>query len=207
MRVSDLSRHAGLAVATVKYYLREGLLDPGTATAATQATYGDEHLRRLRLIRALTDLGGLSLRQVHTVIDALEEADPLGALRALDARFVAAAAAGTDRGSADDEVDTFIDGELGWKVGADAPGRRLLADVLVAVRGSGRDVDVAIFRPYARAAGWLVTEDLEAKDVSSGPHRAERTVVATLAADAASIALRHLAREHLGSGRADRDTM
>ncbi len=206
MRISDLSRRAGLPVATVKYYLREGLLHPGTATAATQATYGDGHLRRLRLIRALTDIGGLSLRQVHAVIDAIGEADPLGAVHALDARFDADA--GSDRGTADAEVDRFVDGELGWKVAADAPARRLLADALVAMRRSGRQVDVAILRPYARAAGWLVTEDLEAEDVSAGPDRSERAVIATLAADAASIALRHLAREHLaGSGRGDRGTM
>ena len=37
MRISALAAAAGLPVATVKYYLREGLLQSGVATSATQA--------------------------------------------------------------------------------------------------------------------------------------------------------------------------
>ena len=37
MRISELARRSGLPVATVKYYLREGLLPAGEPTAATQA--------------------------------------------------------------------------------------------------------------------------------------------------------------------------
>ena len=37
MRISALAQATGLPVATVKYYLREGLLHPGVATSATQA--------------------------------------------------------------------------------------------------------------------------------------------------------------------------
>ncbi|GMA88788.1 hypothetical protein GCM10025868_40380 [Angustibacter aerolatus] len=47
-----------MPVATVKYYLREGLLPPGTPTSRTQAQYDEEHVRRLRLVRALLDVGG-----------------------------------------------------------------------------------------------------------------------------------------------------
>src|SRR5690606_30794963 len=60
------------SIPTLKYYLREGLLPPGRATAATQAEYGDTHVVRLRLIRALTDVGGLSLAAVRAVLAALD---------------------------------------------------------------------------------------------------------------------------------------
>src|SRR3954464_8089995 len=57
MRISELSRETGVPVATIKFYLRERLLSPGRSTAATQAEYGQVHVDRLRLIRALTDAG------------------------------------------------------------------------------------------------------------------------------------------------------
>ena len=61
MRISALAAEAGLPVATVKFYLREGLLHPGTATSATQAAYDAGHLQRLRLVRALLGPVGLSV--------------------------------------------------------------------------------------------------------------------------------------------------
>ncbi len=72
MRISALSSAAGVPVATIKFYLREGLLAPGTATAQTQARYDDSHVERLRLIRALVEAAGLSLTQVRDVVDHLD---------------------------------------------------------------------------------------------------------------------------------------
>ena len=56
MRISELSSRSGVPVATIKYYLREGLLPAGERTSATQARYGDAHVERLRLVRALVDV-------------------------------------------------------------------------------------------------------------------------------------------------------
>jgi hypothetical protein len=47
-------------VPTIKYYVREGLLPPGQLASPNQTQYDNSHLRRLRLIRALTEVGGLS---------------------------------------------------------------------------------------------------------------------------------------------------
>ncbi|MFI8354714.1 MerR family transcriptional regulator [Streptomyces cyaneofuscatus] len=62
MRLAELSERSGVPTATVKYYLREGLLPAGRRVSATQAEYDEGHLRRLRLVRAqvatlLTELG------------------------------------------------------------------------------------------------------------------------------------------------------
>ncbi len=46
MRISELSRRSGVSIPTIKYYLRDGLLPAGRATAANQADYDEDHLRR-----------------------------------------------------------------------------------------------------------------------------------------------------------------
>lgn len=53
MRMSELSTRAGVSVATVKFYLREGLLAPGESINAREASYSERHVERLRLIRGL----------------------------------------------------------------------------------------------------------------------------------------------------------
>ncbi|MFG2334334.1 MerR family transcriptional regulator [Streptomyces sp. NPDC048604] len=73
MRLSELSRRSGVSVATVKYYLREGLLPPGTPVTARQAEYGEEHVRRLRLIRALLTVGGMTISQARDVLAVAED--------------------------------------------------------------------------------------------------------------------------------------
>src|SRR5690554_159231 len=76
MRISELVRRSGVPLATIKYYIREGLLMPGEATSATQASYGEAHLRRLSLIRALTDVAGLPLQKAGIVIGLIEHPEP-----------------------------------------------------------------------------------------------------------------------------------
>ena len=58
MWMSELSSRSGLPVPTIKYYLREQLLHAGEAVGATRARYDDSHVRRLRLVRALTEAHG-----------------------------------------------------------------------------------------------------------------------------------------------------
>ena len=77
MRVSELADRTGISRATIKYYLREGLLMPGEATGATQADYGEEHVRRLRLIKALTDVVGLPVARAREVLRLMDSPDDL----------------------------------------------------------------------------------------------------------------------------------
>ncbi len=76
MRVSELVRRSGVPLATIKYYVREGLLMPGSPTGARQAEYDDVHVRRIRLIRALTDVVGLSLQRTRDVLALIDRPDP-----------------------------------------------------------------------------------------------------------------------------------
>ncbi|MEL7974304.1 MerR family transcriptional regulator [Isoptericola sp. F-RaC21] len=73
MRISGLAERTGVPVATLKYYLREGLLHAGTATARTQAVYDTTHVERVRLVRALTDSAGLNLGAVREVLAVLDD--------------------------------------------------------------------------------------------------------------------------------------
>lgn len=71
MRISELAAEADVSIATIKFYLREGLLPEGERSSATQATYRADHLERLRLIRALIG-SGVSISQARSVLDAID---------------------------------------------------------------------------------------------------------------------------------------
>ncbi|MFF8716033.1 MerR family transcriptional regulator [Streptomyces sp. NPDC015184] len=73
MRLSELSEKSGVKPATIKYYLREGLLRPGHRISATQAEYDENHLRRLRLVRALIQVGRLPVATVREVLSHVED--------------------------------------------------------------------------------------------------------------------------------------
>ena len=73
MRVGELSRRSGVSVASIKYYLREGLLPPGERTGPNQAAYDENHVRRLRMVRALIDVGGLSVAATRSVLAAVDD--------------------------------------------------------------------------------------------------------------------------------------
>ena len=72
MRISELSRHSGVPVTTIKFYIREGLLPAGERSHRNQASYSEVHLRKLDLIRALREVAGLSLDVVRGVIEQIE---------------------------------------------------------------------------------------------------------------------------------------
>ena len=73
MRISELSRVSGVPVATIKFYLREGLVPEGVRTSPNQAQYDDAHVQRLRLVRALVGVGGLSLAATKNVLGQIDE--------------------------------------------------------------------------------------------------------------------------------------
>jgi len=72
VRISELVERTGVPLATLKFYLREGMLMPGEARTATRSEYGEEHVRRVALIRALSDVAGLPLQRVKTVLGLID---------------------------------------------------------------------------------------------------------------------------------------
>lgn len=76
MKISELSAATEVPVGTIKYYLREGLLPPGERTSRTTARYGEGHVERIRLVRALADAGGLGIAQIKRVVTVIDAEDP-----------------------------------------------------------------------------------------------------------------------------------
>mgnify|MGYP006166768185 CR=1 FL=1 len=48
MRISELSRHSGISISSIKFYIREGVLPAGERSQRNQAQYSEDHLRRPR---------------------------------------------------------------------------------------------------------------------------------------------------------------
>src|SRR3954452_24507449 len=150
MRMSELARASGVPVPTINFYLRERLLPPGRATAATQAQDVDEHLARLRLIRALVDVGRLPLASVRTVlqvVDAGDEATPAAVGTAHDAL-----PPDVDRAGPPPERAVRIVRDLGWQVDPYSFSLYHLEAALAAVAAVGLAPSPERRRAYADAA-------------------------------------------------------
>ncbi|MEV4064121.1 MerR family transcriptional regulator [Nonomuraea dietziae] len=197
MRMSQLSAESGVAIATIKYYLREGLLHQGEQVAATRAEYDESHLRRLRLIRALLEVGRLPITSIKKVIEAVDDEsmsvhDMLGT-----AHYALSPAVETGEGeewvAAREQVDHLLT-VLGWQVYSTAPARDELAQTLVKIRQLGLNTDLTA---YAEAAYRLVT-DIELDTFPlEGPRdtAVEALVLGTVLYGRAFDALRRLAQE------------
>lgn len=204
MRISELSRESGVPIATIKFYLREGLLPPGTRTARNQAVYDASHLRRLRLVRVLVEVGGLSLVAVRRVVEALaDDSTPLPEL--LGAAHYALDAGPVTRGpqleATTREVASWITAR-GWKVSEAAPAMTALAGALLALRQLGWSVGPEVFERYATHADDLAGDEIVY--VANAPTREaalESTVVGTVVFERALVALRRLAQEHHSRAR------
>lgn len=75
MRIAELSRRTGVPVPRIKYYIREGLVDHGERTQFNQATYDEGHVKRIKLLRALVSIGGLSIAETREVLEQLDAPD------------------------------------------------------------------------------------------------------------------------------------
>ncbi|MGM1062904.1 MerR family transcriptional regulator [Saccharothrix sp. Mg75] len=196
MRIAELSRRTGVSVPTIKFYLREGLLAPGACTARNQARYDEAHERRLRLVRALVEVGGLSLAAVREVLTAADDGVPalLGRVRRQAVATAAGAGSGAGGGRADAEVARLI-ARRGWSVDAAHPAARALARVLETAALLGHDDFTALVDRCASAC-----EELAAAEVESlagrwtGADPVAGVVVGTVLGDAAVTALRRLAQ-------------
>ncbi|MDG4766936.1 MerR family transcriptional regulator [Solwaraspora sp. WMMD406] len=205
MRISDLSRHTGVPVATIKFYLRERLLPPGTPTGRNQATYSDMHLRQLLLIRAFTNIADLDLSTVRELLDAID--NPALSLPDLydvtDRALFADCSASRDPDGvqqARGDVDQLV-GLMGWTVGDDAPGRDRLAVVLAALRRLGCDNKITFFVPFANAAEGLAEQELDLLPSECADDDRAAAVIRSVLFGVVLATIRRLAQEHVVAQR------
>ncbi|MBD8868980.1 MerR family transcriptional regulator [Nocardioides donggukensis] len=192
MRISKLSESAGLPVGTVKFYLRSGLLHAGRATSATQAQYDDSHLARLRLIRALLEVGGLALADIQRVLDAIDlPTDDTARSVAL----VHSALVPGDDCDADLATSREAVSGLGWSIDPESTALIPLARALEALASVGVEVPPERLRVYADSAFHAARADLHAVEEVAAEDKAVVAGTAPLV-DALIISLRRLAAEH-----------
>ncbi|MEV5049704.1 MerR family transcriptional regulator [Streptomyces griseoincarnatus] len=212
MRISELSRRSGVSIPTIKYYLRDGLLPAGRPTAANQAEYDEEHVRRLRLIRSLIGVRGLSVSATRDVLAAVDEQQGdvhlllglvLGALpversgrpprRDGDAEPDGAGATAGDMA----EDVAALTAEMGWRTSPNPPAAQVVAETLETMRALGMDYDWRSLVPYAELADRTARLDLDQlRDAGDPLQQAERAVLLTVLLEPALLALRRLAQEH-----------
>jgi DNA-binding transcriptional MerR regulator len=165
--VSELADRADVPVATVKYYLREGLLPVGVSVTPRRAEYDESHLRRLRILRLLREVGGVPVSSLRVVTDALDDADlPIRDVMALTADVISA---GPEPGAQDEVSLAIVDeviGAIGWDgLRPESIDRLRLASLVATLDGSGPLVaDVEVLRYYAGVADQLARTEVHHVD-------------------------------------------
>lgn len=206
MRMSALAEATGLPVATVKFYLREGLVPPGRALSRTQAEYDDAHVERVRLVRALTEVGGLSLAAVRRALDAIDRPEPTRVGVMGTAQEALAEGEPEVGGAAYERAERFL-ADRGWCIEGN-PFVGQLARAWAACEEAGLGLDEARLGRYADAAEIAAAVDVGS--VPDDPQGAVRQVVlGTVLVDPVLAALRRLAQQHValtarGAGRRPR---
>jgi DNA-binding transcriptional MerR regulator len=199
MKISQLSAASGVPQPTIKLYLRMGLLPTGEKTHANQATYSEEHLRRLGIIRTLTQVGGLSVASAKTVLDAIDSDLPLNHTFGIAQQAASPEIDGADIDRADlARADEFL---AGWSY-QDGPGRFGVAKALRAMEDAGLEPDPAWRESYRTAAAIIGEADIDLVGRRQGRlAKAETVVIGTVLGDTLLAALRRAAQEHFSRQR------
>ncbi|MGW7266745.1 MerR family transcriptional regulator [Streptomyces sp. NPDC054842] len=188
MRLTELSERSGVSLATIKYYLREGLLTPGRRIGATTAEYDEGHLRRLRLVRALIQVGGVPVATAREILGHVDD-DSLGRTIRLGAALWALPQ-GPEPDERDPavvtarrEVDRLLE-MLGWETARElstlSPVHRSLVVAVATLIRLGYPWDAELMAPYAELMHRAAVRDLDF--VETHPSEAEKVETAVAAA-------------------------
>lgn len=157
MQLKELSTASGVSAASIKFYLREGLIQRGEQVHPTRAEYGQLHLRRLELISALRSVVGLGIEQIRTLVQLIDapEVSRLELLGRTQALVLGA--------SGEDIPDhPLVSDLLAAQEWPDVPSdaRALLNRTLEEMEGMGLSVSTDVVRGYAEAADQVAQQDL-----------------------------------------------
>ena len=194
-----MARRAGVALSAVKYYQREGLIPAGERSAPNQVDYGEPHVQRVRLIRALLETGGLSIAATRSVVAVLDAQDAPIAEAFAVAQHALAVGRGGEAGPSESARDRIarLAAAKGWRVGDANPGLDAAARTLDGFGAIGFDAPDAYLDAYADAAATAARADLDALGTRADPDGvAELMVVGTVLGDPLFAGLRRLAQEH-----------
>jgi DNA-binding transcriptional MerR regulator len=204
MRIGELSTRTGVPVATIKYYVREGLMAGGERTGHNQVKYGEEHVRRLRLVRALVETGNLPIAKVREVLAEVEDPrrDLDSALGVASRALFSHRAPAEEPEGADLETARGIVRRQGWdRIPDDHDYLRTLADVIGRLRLLGVSDLVEYEDRYALAAEQVAEADIRLLGRREDRDEIlETMIVGTVLGDALFTTLRRIAQVEI-SGR------
>lgn len=208
MKLRELSTRSGIASTTIKWYLREGLMPRGSATASNQAEYSEKHLSRVRFVRSMMELGGLSSVDAKRLVSAIDDTRiPLGGLVALAAQALPLSP-GVAITEEMRELSAAFMGKLGWVWNGDHVAEDTLGAVLALSAEQSRDAAGAFpefderasreakWLHYAAAVGELVEEEIDGFE-SLGSDResaVQRVIIGNRLSELALLALHRLAQ-------------
>jgi DNA-binding transcriptional MerR regulator len=197
LRIGELSRKTGVPVPTIKYYVREGLLPAGELTSRNQASYDETHERRLRLIRALLDVGGMKVAEIADVLAAVDDPErPLHKVLGAAADRMGGTADGHDgpEAAAARTTVTGLISRRGWHTHESNPAATDLARALAALTRLGHGNFSELLETYAEAAEQVARADLAYVDRRVAVEdMVEGVVIGTVLGEAVFSALRRLA--------------
>lgn len=201
MRMGELSARTGVPIPTVKFYLREGLLSAGERTSPNQARYDDSHVRRLKLVRALIDVGGLSVAGARAVLSHLDAtgSDTLERLGKVQYSLLPRREPDDDEAwqQAALQVQELV-AERGWDVRPSNPAFTTLTEVVAVLHRLGQSDVLGLLGRYADTAHALADAEVDlVRDRPLLEDRAEGVVIVAVLGDTLLAALRRLAQEDL----------
>jgi DNA-binding transcriptional MerR regulator len=201
MWMAELSSRTALSVPTIKFYLREGLMPAGEATGATRAKYDETHVRRLKLIRALTEVAGLRLDTVRQVLADIEGADNW---------HEAVGSAHTRLSPAQDEPASPASLERvqamlkrnNWSLHRDSAHRGVLARALDTLNELEHPIEDDLLDAYADAMHDVADAEIAGLSMTDREAAAEHAVVGTLLLEPVLLTVRRIAQENAARTRA-----
>lgn len=87
MTIGQVARRIGVAATTLRYYEREGLVDPTNRSRSGYRLYDESAVERLEFIRAAQAVG-FTLDDIHTLLE-LDDDVPCGEVQSLLERRIA----------------------------------------------------------------------------------------------------------------------
>jgi len=72
-RIGDVAAATGLTPRTIRYYEEVGLVKPAAHVSGANRRYDDEDLERLKLIKRLREVVGLTLGEIHAFVETEDE--------------------------------------------------------------------------------------------------------------------------------------